>query len=487
MRTIVCQSFLFFNLRARITGFMVGLSLFGIIVTAKPTSDIVKQLERNHAEPEIAVGVVLKDDKDQWLKMEIPAGMYRVNSKKVTVRREVPWYVRAERSLISISAGGREIVKEQPLVELEPLPPHTGVWVKLKNLRIGRGDTRETRRDMSFSGRLHLRAEEQLLEVNNVVPVEEYLLGVVNAELGIGNGLEALKAQAIASRSWALSAAIDPHPSRSMNRCNDNHCQRFEGIGKIRDAVRTAVEATRGQVLVVDGKILDANYSASCGGILESPVTIWGSDKPAHRARFDGPDDSSARSFYPIQESMLREYLTGEWIKNSDLYCAPRNGGSQAINGKAHGVRVTGNAFRWTVTYSQQELTSLLKMKMPKQFGSIESVVDLKPFNRGPSGRMSGLEVEVLGAGGLRQIRIEKEPQIRYVLHPGVLYSSAVIVDREPDGARIPERFVFHGAGWGHGVGMCQYGAMGMAQRGLPVQAILQHYYPGASIERLYP
>ena len=255
--------------------------------------------------------------------------------------------------------------------------------------------------------------------------------------------------------------------------CADDHCQRYQGITETgRKEVLYAVRATRGQVLANGEEICDARFSKCCGGVSEEIQYCWESTpKPYLMAIRDGngnvPDLSD-------------EGRAEQWIRTSpDAFCntADREVLSQVLNDYD---QETHDFYRWTVRYTQEELKTLISEKLKDDFGDI---IDLVPLERGKSGRICRLKI----AGTKKTLTVGKELEIRRALSPTHLYSSAFVVDREDIGSdNIPQRFVITGAGWGHGVGLCQIGAAMMSEQGYTYDAILLHSYRGAEIKRMY-
>ena len=205
-------------------------------------------------EPDISVGIVLLEDRDIGIDMEIEPGRYLVNGKAVAAAQDGRWRLQGNGGRLALMdpngvvLGSGELVTCSPIESGEPGRDISQPWVTFKKLRTGRGFHWESRIDQSLPGRVEIRAQRGCLEVINVVPLERYLLGVVTGEMGVDCPLELLKAQAIAARSWALATPGSAHDGRSMLRCNDDHCQRYQGAAVLTPEARHAVERTRGMV-----------------------------------------------------------------------------------------------------------------------------------------------------------------------------------------------------------------------------------------------
>ncbi|MDR3118457.1 MAG: SpoIID/LytB domain-containing protein [Mediterranea sp.] len=256
--------------------------------------------------------------------------------------------------------------------------------------------------------------------------------------------------------------------------CADDHCQRYQGITRAStEIVRQAVAATRGQVLLYDTKICDARFSKCCGGAFEEFQSCWDDIKHPYLAK---QSDSK-----PVVElpDLTVEAEAEKWIRTSpEAFCNTTDKAvlSQVLNNYD---QETIDFYRWKVEYSQKELSKLIHTRSGIDFGDI---LDLVPVERGTSGRLVKLKI----VGTKRTLIIGKELEIRRTLSASHLYSSAFVVDKSNVANRIPGKFTLTGAGWGHGVGLCQIGAAVMGEKGYSYDGILLHYYIGASIEKLY-
>ena len=359
----------------------------------------------------------------------------------------------------------------------------------LFEVTIGKEFHWERKETQTFRGKLHFIVAEGQLCAINILPVEEYLESVISSEMKATASLEFLKAHAVISRSW-LMAQIEKHQQieqashdaffsyhktdeeliRWYDRedhtlfdvCADDHCQRYQGITKATsEQVHQAVEATRGIVLYYQGEICDARFSKCCGGVSEEFGTCWENvNKPYLQALHDGTDEHE-------MPDLTVEENARKWILSSpDAFCNTQSKSvlSQILNNYD---QETDNFFRWVVQYTQEELSQLVAHNLKEDLGE---VLDLIPLARGKSGRIYRLQI----VGTKKSIIIGKELEIRRVLSHSHLFSSAFVVDKNYD------RFIIHGAGWGHGVGLCQIGAAVMGEQGYSYKQILQHYYPGA-------
>jgi len=370
------------------------------------------------------------------------------------------------------------------------LTAQEGSTFSLFNVTIGNRFHWERTEDQTFQGDLILcpRKDGTITAINEI-PLEDYLKSVISSEMSAEAPIEFLKAHAILSRSWLL-AAIDRKkktkeistPTREVTDkevirwydqedhdlfdvCSDDHCQRYQGITKI--VYRQAEEAvgeTLGMVITFQDEICDARYSKACGGITEEFEMAWDDKRvPYLTSISDAPV-----SHQPI----ITEEEASAWILSEpEAYCNTKD---EHLLGKIlpDFDREIKSFFRWRVECSRQELEEILREKSGFDFGTLQEIIPLK---RGPSGRISRLKI----VGSKKSILVGKELEIRRWLSRSHLYSSAFVVRVEGD------RFIFDGAGWGHGVGLCQIGAAVMATKGFSAEKILKHYFRGVKIQEI--
>lgn len=358
----------------------------------------------------------------------------------------------------------------------------------------------ERRETQVFSGSLRLVVEQGGVRAINELPVEDYLRSVISSEMSSNSGLQLLKAHAVISRSWLLAQMRrrrDSTPRRAGQKavetteklirwydqedhvgfdvCADDHCQRYQGITReTHPNAARAIEETRGQLLAYEGEICDARFSKCCGGAMEEFQYCWDdTPKPYLRALAD-QRNAEALPDLTVEANAER------WIRTApESFCNTRDSRilSQVLN---HYDQETTDFYRWKVSYTQQQISELISRKLGIDFGRIR---DLVPVERGRSGRIVRLKI----VGEHRSLIVGKELEIRRALSESHLYSSAFVVDHEQeDHDGYPAAFVLTGAGWGHGVGLCQIGAAVMGQEGYRYDEILHHYYPGAVITPAY-
>lgn len=387
---------------------------------------------------------------------------------------------------------------------------------ELLDVTIGINFHWERKEDQRFLGALKIIVEDNKLTGINIINVEDYLTSVISSEMSATASLELLKAHAIISRSWLLAnmqanqcshntvgtnnhSSTDPaefikwyerDAHTRFDVCADDHCQRYQGITRAStEIVKQAIAATRGQLLMSDDEICDARFSKCCGGAFEEFQYCWADTSYSYLQkqrdfRIFNPKscDLSFEATQPGKElpNLTDEQEAERWIRTSPpAFCNTTDKRilSQVLNNYD---QETTDFYRWKVEYTQNELSALILKRSGIDYGQI---IDLIPVARGTSGRLWKLKI----VGTKRTLIIGKELEIRRTLSTSHLYSSAFVVDKEdvsPEG--IPGRFILTGSGWGHGVGLCQIGAAVMGEQGYTYDAILLHYYIGASIDKLY-
>jgi SpoIID/LytB domain protein len=397
-------------------------------------------------------------------------------------------------------AEGKILFRDRRYDEIvfQPADPHKNAF-ELKDVIIGVNFHWERKEDQRFLGGLKFIVENDAVTAINIVTLEDYLTSVISSEMSATSSKQLLKAHAVISRSWLLAQTAknksitnnyqteyrtstelirwyDREDHQHFDVCADDHCQRYQGITKESTAlVKIVIEETRGETLVYDGAICDARFSKCCGGAMETFENVW---EPVSYPYLQGKADTLDSSF--VLPDLTIEENADEWIRSSPpAFCNTHDAHilKQVLNDYD---QETPDFFRWKIVYSQEELSNLIRERSGIDFGEI---ISLEPLERGTSGRIVRLKI----IGTERVMTIGKELEIRRTLSKSHLYSSAFVVDVvDEDDEVIPSQFTLTGAGWGHGVGLCQIGAAMMAEQGYDYLQILNHYFPGSEIEKNY-
>ena len=442
-------------------------------------------------EPRLRVGILAGDDLHFALEGDFrtrggngaPAGEYRAQLKGDGIVVESP-------------AGTFAVQGE---LSFDPADQQSSFVIR--DVPIGVQFHWHQRQDQRFGGALALQMTEGTLTAVNHIPLELYLKSVISSEMSATGSISMLKAHAVTSRSWLLAQLArsgrlksgaghesgwidnpserlrwyDREDHRHFDVCADDHCQRYQGLtASSPGTVEQAVNGTRGLVLTSNGAVCDARFSKACGGITEAFENVW---EPAPQPYLVPVRDcgGSGEPFPNLRD----EQEAGAWIRSKPVsYCDATDPGTVGQVLVSYD-RATVDFYRWRVEYGQDELASIVERKTGLEFGAIRS---LTPVERGPSGRLIRLRI----VGTKRTWVVGKELEIRRTLSATHLYSAAFIVESVGGVHGIPDRFILSGAGWGHGVGLCQIGAAVMGERGYSFEQILGHYFRGAEITRLY-
>jgi len=407
----------------------------------------------------------------------------------------------SDNQVVSFSEGGI-LWNENQYRELTFTPLEENNSFSLYDVTIGLNYHWERQETQVFSGTLRLVVDEDKIVAINILPVEDYLTSVISSEMNANSSLELLKAHAVVSRSWLFAQIekrkalkgkdegffsfiktkeeyirwYDREDHTIFDVCADDHCQRYQGITKATNStVAEAVHATRGRLLMYGKKICDARFSKCCGGATEEFENCW-EDK--HYPYLTSVRDAEEGENLPFPD-LTKEEEAERWIRKApQSFCDTHDKKilSQILNNYD---QETTDFYRWKVRYTQEELAELIRTKTKSDYGDI---IDLIPVQRGPSGRICKLKI----VGTLKTLTIGKEMEIRRTLSDSHLFSSAFVVDKGEIKEGIPQWFLLSGAGWGHGVGLCQIGAAVMGEKGYPYEEILLHYYKGAEIRKFY-
>ena len=470
------------------------------VSTDKMNSIVTKLKASKDAELQVGTSALYSYDKEPEVKVGIVSG------QKIHFSLNKPYLAKGETVIgeqeVEFSEGG-VLWNGNQYSSLTFHPQSADASFSLSDVTIGVNFHWERKETQTFLGTLRFVVESDKICAINELPVEKYLESVISSEMSATSSLELLKAHAVISRSWLLAQMkkrrdvaesgnnffsftkkedmlirwYDREDHTIFDVCADDHCQRYQGITKETSPhVAEAIRQTKGQVLLDGDEICDARFSKCCGGVTEEFQYCW-EDTPKNYLTAVRDIALGIESTLP---NLTNEEEAEKWIRfNPPAFCNTQDKRilSQVLNDYD---QETVDFYRWKVTLTQEKLQQLIADRLKMDLGSI---LDMKSVERGTSGRISKLQI----IGTEKTFTIGKELEIRRTLSDSHLLSSAFIVDKyDIDEQGVPQRFELIGAGWGHGVGLCQIGAAVMGEEGYLYDAILLHYYQGAEIKKLY-
>ena len=470
------------------------------VSTDKMNSIVTKLKASKEAELQVGTSALYSYDKEPEVKVGIVSG------QKIHFSLNNPYLAKGETVIgeqeVEFSEGG-VLWNGNQYSSLTFHPQSADASFSLSDVTIGVNFHWERKETQTFLGTLRFVVESDKICAINELPVEKYLESVISSEMSATSSLELLKAHAVISRSWLLAQMkkrrdvaesgnnffsftkkedmlirwYDREDHTIFDVCADDHCQRYQGITKETSPhVAEAIRQTKGQVLLDGDEICDARFSKCCGGVTEEFQYCW-EDTPKNYLTAVRDIALGIESTLP---NLTNEEEAEKWIRfNPPAFCNTQDKRilSQVLNDYD---QETVDFYRWKVTLTQEKLQQLIADRLKMDLGSI---LDMKSVERGTSGRISKLQI----VGTEKTFTIGKELEIRRTLSDSHLLSSAFIVDKyDIDEQGVPQRFELIGAGWGHGVGLCQIGAAVMGEEGYLYDAILLHYYQGAEIKKLY-
>ena len=470
------------------------------VSTDKMNSIVTKLKASKEAELQVGTSALYSYDKEPEVKVGIVSG------QKIHFSLNKPYLAKGETVIgeqeVEFSEGG-VLWNGNQYSSLTFHPQSADASFSLSDVTIGVNFHWERKETQTFLGTLRFVVESDKICAINELPVEKYLESVISSEMSATSSLELLKAHAVISRSWLLAQMkkrrdvaesgnnffsftkkedmlirwYDREDHTIFDVCADDHCQRYQGITKETSPhVAEAIRQTKGQVLLDGDEICDARFSKCCGGVTEEFQYCW-EDTPKNYLTAVRDIALGIESALP---NLTNEEEAEKWIRfNPPAFCNTQDKRilSQVLNDYD---QETVDFYRWKVTLTQEKLQQLIADRLKMDLGSI---LDMKSVERGTSGRISKLQI----IGTEKTFTIGKELEIRRTLSDSHLLSSAFIVDKyDIDEQGVPQRFELIGAGWGHGVGLCQIGAAVMGEEGYLYDAILLHYYQGAEIKKLY-
>ena len=406
-------------------------------------------------EPLVSIGLILPIDKQKYV--------------KITSKNGLDYEIKALENQLLVNG------KKSNQFKLEQLTKDSSF--NINPVTAGRGFHWQKQINISIKGSINIKNIDGCLFLVNEIGLENYLMSVATSEMS-GECPEALlEAQTIAARSWLIASEEQKHKDLGIDACNDDCCQRYQGIKNISDKAISAVLTTRGKFVIYKNEICDTRYSKSCGGISENNENVW-SDNP--KAYLRGIFDGSSGVFPDFSDD---EQLN-KWIfEPQDCFCNNEYVNKSELKRFLGSVDEDGDYFRWEITYSNKQLTKIINNKLDESFDSIESLI---PMKRGVSGRIMSLKISGKKDQNKYEILVDSEYAIRNALHPEFLYSSAFVINANSGSQSCVEKITLSGAGWGHGAGLCQIGALGMAINGNSSKEILEHYFSSIKIKKIY-
>jgi len=441
-------------------------------------------------QPDISVGIMSRQTMDFVLN-----GSYKLESTDVILD--------GKQSVV-LETGKIRLESLEQLAEEILLIPENAETASfdLKDVTIGVNFHWEQQEDQKFRGALKLIVEDEKITAINVLPIEDYLISVISSEMSANSSLDLLKAHAIISRSWLIAQIekqdklttetshyestfasdsefikwYDREDHENFHVCADDHCQRYQGITRAHNPnVVRAVNETSGVILSYEGVVCDARFSKCCGGVAELFENCWEPvNHPYLTAVIDNPQFPAG-----FEKDLKIEKNAVAWLNNSpEAFCNTDDEEvlKQVLNEYDWTAK---DFFRWKVEYAQEELSDLIRRRSGHDFGT---VLDLIPIERGTSGRLIRLKI----VGSKKTLTVGKELEIRRWLSESHLYSSAFRVEKEDIKECVPGKFILTGAGWGHGVGLCQIGAAVMGHKGYKYDEILYHYFKNIRLDKRY-
>lgn len=404
-------------------------------------------------EPFIRVGIILPEDQQKSFTIKFgDSGDYKFTPELQNKIASSLEFICRGNLICTGTLVAKEFQIEQKRKEFDNNKPLT-----LGPVTTGRGFHWEKQIEVQLPGDLEITSRNGFLMVVNTVPAEQYLMCVATSEMSSDCPRAFMEAQTIAARSWLFANVEKKHADLEIDVCNDDCCQRYQGASGVNELSKTVTTSTHGKVLVYNNAICDARYSKSCGGITEAGVNVWPQEDLDYLVSIqDGEQAFCGPDF--ISDSNLYKYLGS--VDEHQSY------------------------FRWNYKISQKEMI----VHMNKiHFLNGEVVIGIENEKRGSSGRILFCDIVYVDSNNQQQTKhLESEYSIRQTLSPSFLFSSAFKMKPQNIQKGVPGSFSFEGKGWGHGAGMCQIGALGMALNGTSTESILTHYFPKAKLTQVY-
>ncbi len=438
------------------------------------------------SEPELSVGIVLPQDGYSNLTVDISPDDCRffAGDEEIEIAADLSHFrFKVDGEDVRLDLPSAAFIKAQSFrIEHTPvdhIAAKSGICVH--DVIAGRDFHWRKKIPVYLLGKIEVKAVGGVLVLINHLPFEIYLMCVATSEMGAACPPALIEAQTIAARSWMLANIEKKHRHLGMDVCNDDCCQRYQGTNFLTQQSIAGAQNTWGNVAMAQQEICDARYSKSCGGMMESFETIWGDEKRSYlQIKRDWQGEISEPAGDLTEEQAMRKWLHAQ----PESFCSPKTIAEDELVQYLGSVDEKGRYYRWQFEFSQNELCETLNETL--SLGAVQ-IHRILPRKRGGSGRVQAIGIHYVDECGHEMERIVSgDVAIRAVLHKKFLYSAAFVIDHLPTEAPVPEKFIIRGAGWGHGVGLCQIGALGMALKKYSCEQIIAHYYPGSQLVKLY-
>ena len=418
----------------------------------------------------VRIGIILPEDYMTSIKINLYDQHQFSISPDIPFSKNKQMHVRSEGSelLINNTQSDEFLISSDSNVEAS---------FSIHPARTGRGFHWEKFIVLNLNGNLIIKQHDGYLFVINEITLDQYIAGVVLSEMSPDCPSDFILAQTIAARSWYLANRRRKHEVLGIDVCNDDCCQRYQGIDQFTKNFLKVISKASGIVLTYKDEICDARYSKCCGGITESYENVWQDESV--------PYLKSIADLSGASDQINTEGLDfNNWIKNApDANCKPVPNQPKDLIQYLGKVDSEAQYYRWKISYSQAELTNIINKKLHLD---IQLITKFSINRRGESGRIIDLTLDYIDSNHKDQkLQLTNEYDIRLTLHKKFLYSSALIIENGPISSGIPDNFIIYGAGWGHGVGLCQMGALNLALKGVNYKSILAQYYPGTTLKNL--
>ena len=435
-------------------------------------------------EPSIDVGVILSSDSKQSITIEACGSDFDLTWGKESFNLEDSCLLKIIVNDDIIEFSDKKVSKNSDLIAKPSLNSVSAkAGLKIDSVTAGRGFHWQKETVQIYPGSFRFFVQDGNLVLVNSVPFDAYLACLITSEMSAKCPVEFMKAQAVAARSWAYVAPHNRHPNEEYIVCNDDHCQRYQGTTNLISEVLNAVKDCHGEFLIdKDGNVISTYYSKSCGGFQESVKNAMEIEVSGITANVDG-------ELY-ITPDLTTEDGFNAWLDLSPdntqvINCSSANIESDQLVKYLGAVDDSAEYFRWKHFISAEELIRNLERKF--NLSQIKSIKDLKPGKRGVSGRILSMSIEYINAHGeLDVLTLRNQFEVRNALSSSFLYSSAFAISSDRDADGMITSLKLRGAGWGHGVGLCQIGALGMSLKGASYQEILSHYFRASKLVKSY-